>query len=99
MSEPTPEELTAEPTPEGGFEKLMRTRDVAQLCGVNPRTVTLWAKQGRLRCLRTAGGHRRYPEDAVRAVLEGRTQDARRRPEDLEDIYVIIPEKAIRVSK
>jgi excisionase family DNA binding protein len=43
--------------------------EVAQLAGVDPKTVTRWAKQGRLRCSRTAGGHRRYAAADVAELL------------------------------
>jgi predicted site-specific integrase-resolvase len=36
---------------------------------VNPKTVTVWAKTGKLNAIRTLGGHRRYKESEVRALL------------------------------
>lgn len=38
---------------------------------VDPKTVTRWAKAGKLTCVRTLGGHRRYRESEVRALLTG----------------------------
>jgi excisionase family DNA binding protein len=35
---------------------------------VDPKTVTRWAKDGKLTSVRTLGGHRRYPEAEVRAL-------------------------------
>lgn len=32
---------------------------------VDPKTVTRWAKAGKLTSIRTLGGHRRYPESEV----------------------------------
>jgi DNA-binding transcriptional MerR regulator len=32
---------------------------------VSPKTVSRWAKQGRLEHLRTLGGHRRYDPDYI----------------------------------
>ncbi len=43
--------------------------EVAALFRVDPKTVTRWARQGRLACIRTLGGHRRYDEAQVRALL------------------------------
>jgi excisionase family DNA binding protein len=43
--------------------------EVAALLHVNPKTVSRWAKEGRLPYLRTLGGHRRYPEQAIRELL------------------------------
>jgi excisionase family DNA binding protein len=38
---------------------------------VDPKTVTRWAKSGKLTSIRTLGGHRRYREAEVRALLAG----------------------------
>jgi excisionase family DNA binding protein len=35
---------------------------------VSPKTVARWAQQGRLPYQRTLGGHRRYPEPAIREL-------------------------------
>ena len=54
--------------------RLLRTREVAMLFEVSERAVTDWATKGRIPSIRTPGGHRRYPADAVAALLaaEGR---------------------------
>jgi excisionase family DNA binding protein len=44
---------------------------VASLFRVDPKTVTRWAKSGKLTSIRTLGGHRRYREAEVRALLAG----------------------------
>jgi len=36
---------------------------------VDPKTVTRWAKAGKLSSIRTLGGHRRYRESEVRQLL------------------------------
>jgi predicted site-specific integrase-resolvase len=46
---------------------------VATLFRVDPKTVTRWAKAGKLTSIRTLGGHRRYRESEERALLEGNT--------------------------
>ena len=38
---------------------------------VDPKTVTRWASAGRLGSIRTPGGHRRFRESEVRALLDG----------------------------
>ena len=48
---------------------LLTPAEVAALFRVDPKTVTRWAKQGRLASIRTLGGHRRYHEAEVRALL------------------------------
>ncbi len=50
--------------------QLLRTVDVAHLFQVSERTVSEWARQGRIPSVRTPGGHRRYPADQVRRLLE-----------------------------
>lgn len=51
-------------------ESLLTPAEVATLFRVDPRTVTRWAKAGKLTTVRTVGGMRRYVEDEVRALLD-----------------------------
>ena len=50
-------------------EKLLTPSEVAAIFRVDPKTVTRWAKAGKLNSIRTLGGHRRYREVEVRALL------------------------------
>jgi excisionase family DNA binding protein len=50
-------------------EVLLTPSEVATLFRVNPKTVTRWAKAGKLTSIRTLGGHRRYKESEVKALL------------------------------
>lgn len=50
--------------------RLLRTREVAMLFQVSERAVTDWARKGRIPSVRTPGGHRRYPADQVKVLLE-----------------------------
>jgi len=43
---------------------------------VDPKTVTRWAKAGKLSSIRTLGGHRRYRASEVQSLLEGAEQKA-----------------------
>jgi len=52
-------------------EQLLTPAEVAKLFRVDPKTVTRWAKSGKLSSIRTLGGHRRYRADEVRTLLEG----------------------------
>jgi excisionase family DNA binding protein len=52
-------------------ETLLTPAEVAALFRVDPKTVTRWAKSGKLTSIRTLGGHRRYREAEVRALLAG----------------------------
>ena len=54
-------------------EPLLTPSEVATLFRVDPKTVTRWAKAGKLTSIRTLGGHRRYREAEVRSLLEGNT--------------------------
>ena len=54
-----------------GVEALLTPAEVAQLFRVDPKTVTRWAKAGKLTSMRTLGGHRRYRESEVRNLLGG----------------------------
>lgn len=50
-------------------EKLLTAGEVAVLFRVDPKTVTRWAARGRINSIRTPGGHRRFRESEVLALL------------------------------
>lgn len=52
-------------------DALLTPAEVAALFRVDPKTVTRWARAGKLTSLRTLGGHRRYRESEVRSLLDG----------------------------
>ncbi len=52
-------------------EPLLTPAEVAALFRVDPKTVTRWAKSGKLTSIRTLGGHRRYRVAEVRSLLAG----------------------------
>jgi excisionase family DNA binding protein len=49
-------------------DRYLRTAEVARILHVSPKTVTRWAKDGKLPHSRTLGGHRRFPADAIEKV-------------------------------
>lgn len=49
---------------------LLTPAEVAALFRVSPKTVTRWARSGKLTALRTLGGHRRFRATEVRGLLE-----------------------------
>ena len=51
-------------------EVLLTPSEVASLFRVDPKTVTRWAKAGKLTAIRTLGGHRRYRASEVNSLLE-----------------------------
>ena len=52
-------------------ERLLTPAEVASMFRVDPKTVTRWAKAGKITSIRTLGGHRRYRESEVRSLLAG----------------------------
>ena len=44
--------------------------EVAEVLQVSPKTVTRWAKEGKLASRRTLGGHRRYAWDDIESLVE-----------------------------
>jgi excisionase family DNA binding protein len=50
-------------------DKLLLPRDVRRQFGVGSSTLRAWADQGKIGARRTLGGHRRYRESEVRALV------------------------------
>jgi excisionase family DNA binding protein len=63
-------------------EALLTPAEVASMFRVDPKTVTRWAKAGKLSSIRTLGGHRRYRESEVRELLSGMMPEQRRGEDD-----------------
>jgi excisionase family DNA binding protein len=55
-------------------EELLTPSEVAAMFRVNPKTVTRWARSGKISAIRTLGGHRRFKASEVRALLDQNTQ-------------------------
>lgn len=56
------------------FEPMMTPAEVAAAFRVDAATVSRWARAGKINSVRTLGGHRRYRESEVRALLSGDTE-------------------------
>ena len=54
-----------------GEEPLLTASEVAQLFRVDRKTVSRWAKTGKLAATRTVGGQYRFRETEVRSVIAG----------------------------
>jgi excisionase family DNA binding protein len=54
----------------GDDDALLTPAEVAAMFRVNPKTVTRWARAGKISAIRTLGGHRRFRAGEVRAFLE-----------------------------
>lgn len=51
-------------------DTLLTPSEVAALFRVNPKTVTRWARSGKLTAIRTLGGHRRFKSSEIRHWLD-----------------------------
>ncbi len=50
-------------------DTLLTPSEVAAMFRVNPKTVTRWARAGKISAIRTLGGHRRFRASEIRKVL------------------------------
>jgi excisionase family DNA binding protein len=48
----------------------LRAAEAAMLLHVSPKTVSRWAKEGKLPHIVTLGGHRRFPRVEIERLLE-----------------------------
>ncbi len=56
-------------------ERLMTPSEVAVMFRVNPKTVTRWARAGKLTAIRTLGGHRRFRASEVYRVRDSVSEE------------------------
>ena len=56
-------------------EVLLTPTEVAEMFRVNPKTVTRWAKAGKISAIRTLGGHRRFRASEIVRYLEQLTSE------------------------
>jgi excisionase family DNA binding protein len=56
-------------------DKLLTPTEVARRFAVDPKTVTRWARLGKLPSIKTPGGHRRYRESVVRELSQERFEN------------------------
>lgn len=61
--------------------------DVAEIFSVSPNTVTRWAEAGKLPCVRTLGGHRRYEADKMYQLA----QQMVNQEDDMEELKLHLP--------
>jgi excisionase family DNA binding protein len=50
-------------------DEMLSPGEVARLFGVDPRTVSRWADDGSLPCIRLPKGHRRFRKSVVDAIF------------------------------
>ena len=46
----------------------IRTAEAARILRVSPKTVSRWAKEGKIPHVMTLGGHRRFPSSAIQEL-------------------------------
>jgi len=63
----------AEQTPR---DDLLTPAEVAALFRVNPKTVTRWARAGKITAIRTLGGHRRFRASEIKRCLEQKEHES-----------------------
>jgi len=51
-------------------DALLTPSEVAAMFRVNPKTVTRWARAGKISAIRTLGGHRRFRAAEIKKFLE-----------------------------
>jgi excisionase family DNA binding protein len=47
----------------------MTPAEVAKVFSVDAKTVSRWARSGKVPCIRTLGGHRRYDREMIEGLL------------------------------
>ena len=57
-------------------KRLLKPAEAAGLFGVDPRSLRNWARAGKLNTQRTMGGHRRYDESEIRALIAAMSEVA-----------------------
>jgi excisionase family DNA binding protein len=73
-------------------EKLYAPYKAAEMLGVTTKTLKMWEKAGKIRCVRTPGGHRRIPESEVH-----RLQGVRANPQSTEIMYKVVEKDGRKV--
>jgi excisionase family DNA binding protein len=68
--------MTVQNEPLNTSDALLTPSEVAKLFRVNPKTVTRWARAGKLNAIRTLGGHRRFRASEINRCLEEMTGEA-----------------------
>lgn len=76
-----PEDVKDDPLTHDGKGTTFLTRsEVSKLLGVSPNTVTRWAREGRLPCQVTLGGHHRFDRELVEELRKSLYRAGRARP-------------------
>ena len=63
----------SESNPQKNATEYLTPGEAARMLHVSPKTVNRWANEGRLACIVTLGGHRRFHRDEVARAAEKMT--------------------------
>jgi excisionase family DNA binding protein len=69
-SDPSSADRAASPSPGGNGRGYLRAAEAAALLHVSPKTISRWAREGKLGHVVTLGGHRRFSRDDIEALAE-----------------------------
>ncbi len=64
----------------------MTTTELAKLCGVSRFTIINWVKQGRIKVIRTAGGHSRIPVSEALSLLRTFGKNGKPSPSEVKEL-------------
>jgi excisionase family DNA binding protein len=56
-------------------DRLLTPGEVAAMFRVDPKTASRWAAAGKISSIRTPGGHRRFRESEIWALLQGDSEE------------------------
>jgi excisionase family DNA binding protein len=73
------------PESEMSETQFLTRSEVSRLLGVSPNTVTRWAREGRLACLVTLGGHHRFDREVVEQLRKQQYRERQDRDEEPSD--------------
>lgn len=60
--------------------ELLKLKEAAEMIGVSYPTIKQWIYNGKLRSVKTLGGHHRIPSEEVERILSAKRQTDRRTP-------------------
>lgn len=76
----TPEKVQARMAEANGDRDYLRAAEAAAFLNVSPKTVSRWAKEGKVPHIVTLGGHRRFPRREIEALAK-RLSSGEHRPD------------------
>ena len=59
----------------GGAPEYLTPAAAARLLRVSPKTITRWAREGKVPSVTTLGGHRRFPRQVIERLAEDALRD------------------------